>query len=733
VEITTTGDIQSGFESSATIRIGSAKDNSECAYCYLDNFKVYDGVVDSAGFYDEYFLNEYYEPGDVAPVFYGGAVSTGAPGQVRLSFSEPLYNYDSDSTFGAFSYAINDSTVTIDSSEYQDGNFILYTDSCEYGNILKLSYSSTYYSGLEDFEGNKLSSFFAYSITNNLAVPGADSVPLAVMHHLFEQNLSDDINDYDISIPTGGTTYATDFSPQGTYSLASTGSAKEIYLDTAYNSDELPDKFTVMFRYRFAVSELNTELFRNDVHAAAGEEGMMFYVNGSEAAQGDFILIGETVNSGNEMRWNNKCGAGGCAGLDYHIAFTFDNTTGRAHMYIDGVENTSADSLLDSDIDLSGKWRLMASGGNLDDFVFYDRLLSNSAIATAAATPGLVIYGPGSDTITPIGGDFLEYAVPLFDMLDFEDYSIGGFPESSMATLLDPYASTYVKASGYSSGISAYWPDIASYDYDSAGTRSSKGLKLYHPEGLISTENNNEFHYGFFPPDASNIDVYLTYNVHYVPSVAWDNMTYHADGTVDNWKHNGMAVFYDERLIDPIISNTLYRAASVKMVGKPRPTGDENRWVTYTKGGWTILWDTQDLKDPDDQSSNYFYTDAAENLHNITIRMCLYDIDDPTHGFFEFFIDGKFSFRYDKYPFLTGQPFKIVDAEQAINGFILKYHQNWGPVGSSADLIYDDIVMFRYRMDFRNGDHWCKKSSSTRKLLLPNWDTDGGYKTTINQ
>ena len=727
--VAVSGSIVAGSETSSTIRIGLDKAGNFNGGCFIDNVKLFAGLLDSAEVKDEYFLNEYYTSVyNPPPTYLSGQVVANVPNVIQLYFSEPLYNYK-DSVNDALNFTVNDSVFAIDSSEIDYSNITLYTDSVAYGDQLEIDYNAAYYSGLEDFDARKMVTFYNGVITNNLEA-GTDSVTRADIYYKFENNDDDDANDYDLS-DTAAYYDAVTFKG-GAYSARTTGNTQKYWIPDNF---VLGDTFSIsVWVYPTNASVNGQVLFTDPTKNVVIELDILgddidFWVNGAEAAANNITY---TMNG-----WN-------------HFVFTY--ATGTVTIYQDNVAETD-DATAGTGGSFAGPYRIAGHGGSgnpvygyIDNFQLYNEYIMTAAdVSYLNANPDSTLNQAGSggtpDSPPPDSGQtaFDAAAIVLLGPFDFEDETLGEFTLQEHRDLFNGGAQMPMEGDAYSGTSGTNRPYIVSYDYDSASTTlQSKGVRYTHPANQWHWPlNSNDYFtpvqmripFGPVPQDPTNIDVYLNYNIKHFDSNDWDNLS-----TQREWKTLDFGAGYlwegvngtrTEKVrwhTDDDLDYTSYT-----VVGKPI-NSSSLRFKTYpTNGtlsnGYIAPWSIN-VPGPGGVPTTHVIDVATEPVTNLTIRIYL-GTPNVADGFYEVFINGKFSYRLGPM-IVRGYPEVICDL------LVLKYH--WGGNSqedvptTSAQIIYDDIVVFKYREEFSGAAFGGAHSRTDRELLLPGWNTTGGYK-----
>lgn len=687
------GSISTGYQLNATLRMGQGVDGDNYAYCRLDNVKIYSGKMTATDILDEYKTNPYYEPEDnAAPIPLSAQVNRGTPGVMSWRFDKNLFTSSEDSLVDALEYTANDSIYTIDSVELVDPVIVLYTDPVPVGSRLRVSYNSGYFSGVKSKDSILVASYNNYIVTNNLI---ADSSSMASFQWMFENNNADSVNNWN-GVDTA-MVYSLD-SDQGTYSGSFINATRKWWVPSGFNSDTLPENFTIHFKYKTSVSSTGMTIFANEPYGTVGE-GVRIYANTSGF---DMYMTAETGNSGNETSAVNDFVSNTWQTWD----FTYTSSTGAGKIYLNGVDVTT-DGTADANVDLSGPWRLgHLAFGLIDDFQLYDSVFTAADYLWLYENPGKTLLKGGNvdPPDPPDPTEFTSYADSIFAW-DGEDSDLGSY------TAADVQAE-FINPTRIESTIANY-TSIVDVPAQATGA-ASRAMRSFYPSGeyaasLISTQFFSEI-----PYDPRNKKIYLSYNVMFrtgftIPGgiknpgwIAGYNREVYL-GTKSGARRNLEEPYHFEGAESATTFKGITGGGSV-IRATPYLWWGEN---TFSSGVSSPNW-----YDPDDPTS-LLMIDVSDSIwHNIA--WCIDLGDEGQHNaYVEGFYNGKLAMK------ITG--LKMRDVPIVVD--ILKVYLMFGggeDVAATRDewVIWDDFYVFRYRTDYAG--YYEGESPAGRELLLPN-------------
>ena len=676
VEQTVAGSIAGGYDAFGPIVIGQASSGAEPFYGYLDNVKLYTGVMtDAEKVVDNEASDRYVVPDITNPVITTAAVNI--PTAIIVRFSEPVYNFVEDSLIDALTYTANELPLGIDSIIYYSSgnNIAIYTDSVAEGSLLKLSYLSGDYSGLRDWSGNILLPISEFPVTNNYVQPIVD---VAVWHYSFDGNGVDNIGGYtavDTSVTWSPTVFV-----EGTQSVQLNGSSYKLWIPSSYDTN--PDTLSVSLRIRLTSNASSWTVMENfsatpfNIEWRAAGNDIRVYVGASYAQATNIAGSSDPTPTG---AWR-------------HLVVTFVKSTGTTAIYVDGVDETD-DATSATGADLTGPFRLYGiTRGYLDDLQGYEVELTSDEVTYLYNNIGEVAQRQGNpDTDPP---DPVNNVIDTLFYFDFEDSDLGWYSRDQYIADFNPSS---VGSSGwtYSGLTNSTKPWIVAYDVKIDGVATtSQGWRLTKVAGTYFDDQTVLTSRVPLPDKANNTDVYVQFDIKCL-SPGWSSMVNGlslAGKTIGLWadwlpdKDKNIAVRENARWTDDNATkhhHTGYFGYNTAIPEIQTPWHDSNGGTVYMP-----------------HSTN------LDSMYRITVRM----VTGP-NGFTEFFYNSLLvGTNYDHGKDMTGM---LVDILKM--GFT--FNTNDTPP-QNVVIIYDNILVYRYDPGYSSG-LWMQKSPPGWVLYTP--------------
>lgn len=198
------------------------------------------------------------------------------------------------------------------------------------------------------------------------------------IHYLFENNTDDESGNSYSFTNTNGTYETTPTPPEGSYLIDCGLTTAYFTLPSSY-TDNFPDDFTIMFWVQSSISNTNILL----VEAVSKTDGFAIRLN---TAGNDLDIF----TDGTEAEFNNFASAP-TYGVMIHYAVDYTSSTGTLHVHINGVETSLDAGSVETDIDLTGAWKIATGSAGyhyMDDFRIFPEVLSSSEILSIKNNPG---------------------------------------------------------------------------------------------------------------------------------------------------------------------------------------------------------------------------------------------------------------------------------------------------------------------------------------------------------
>lgn len=199
-----------------------------------------------------------------------------------------------------------------------------------------------------------------------------------LVHYYFENDSTDE-SSYGNDFTENSYAYWTDYSKQGSYSGRQTMSGNPVTPDL----DITGDYITVCGWFR-TPSELNNRTFATN-NASTGVLFELDMLGNDIDVHAGGVKIAEAGNLVYPDTW-------------YHVAFTYNGSTGDSKIYVDGTDVT-VDAGTNTGVSLDGGWYFTADqsnsqhlAGSLDDFRIFDEELIEQAIDSIMANPGVPLH-----------------------------------------------------------------------------------------------------------------------------------------------------------------------------------------------------------------------------------------------------------------------------------------------------------------------------------------------------